>query len=218
MIDDNQPEDPAGDLDLSAWQPPPPPPRFADGVVSRARVPDRMPWPPGRSVPVVAVSALIVAVLALVGEVALHGTRLFVGDEDARADIERLDAQVRALRGEVAGLQDRAVAAQPVTVPAPAQEPPPEPAPVPAPPPPMPVPVDPLPASIAPGDTGTVSVTCAQPAAVYIDGRRVGNTPWTGAIAVGGHKVTYGLGADRYSFRVDVKKGETATLAKDFGL
>jgi hypothetical protein len=212
MTDDTQPEDPAGELDLSAWQPPDPPAAFADGVVARARVADHLPLAAARGVPLVAVAALVVAVLALVGEVALHGTRLFVGDDDARADIARLESAVQLLDAEVRELQERPIAAQPVTVPTPALEP------APAEPPAAPPPPVPAVAPVAPGDAGAVTVRMRQgEATVYIDGRVVGSTPWSGRVPVGLHKVTYGIGNDKYSFRIHVKTDETVTLDKDFG-
>jgi serine/threonine protein kinase len=76
-------------------------------------------------------------------------------------------------------------------------------------------------ATPAVADKGFLVVTCKPPAKILVDGVATGlTTPITGhalPLTPGPHKVTFEIGADKYSFRVSVEAGKVSTLTKDFG-
>ena len=53
------------------------------------------------------------------------------------------------------------------------------------------------------------------PADILVDGKQLGHTPVVLTTTPGKHRVTYVIGADRYTYPVTVKAGETETLSKD---
>nr|HEX4314881.1 hypothetical protein [Kofleriaceae bacterium] len=63
---------------------------------------------------------------------------------------------------------------------------------------------------------GTLRVECDPVAHVAIDGTVVGDTPWSGHLPAGKHKVTYQIGLDRYSFWATIRPDETVTMTKSF--
>jgi hypothetical protein len=82
-------------------------------------------------------------------------------------------------------------------------------------------PVKPPDATPALADKGFLIVTCKPPAKILVDGVSTGmTTPIAGhalPLTPGAHKVTFEIGADKYSFRVSIEAGKTAALTKDFG-
>ena len=72
------------------------------------------------------------------------------------------------------------------------------------------------PAAPAPTDgQGRVRIDSVPASDILVDGKPVGHSPVVVTIAPGKHKVTYVIGADRYTYPVTVKAGETETLSKD---
>lgn len=62
---------------------------------------------------------------------------------------------------------------------------------------------------------GRLLVTNAEPARVLVDGVAVGTTPVSVEVGPGKHKVTLVVGADKHTFSVSVKTGETVRLSKE---
>jgi len=60
-----------------------------------------------------------------------------------------------------------------------------------------------------------LEIQSTPPAHIQLDGVDVGETPIKVTVMPGGHKVTFGVAGNRYTFLVSVKPGETATLHKD---
>jgi hypothetical protein len=214
-----QPADPPGELDLSAWEVPPPPAGLVDAVIARARVPDRIGGiARPRAALAIAAVALVASVVALAGEAVLHGARLFV-DEPATAstaDLDELRTRVTGIEHELVGIRLDTV--PPPEVVAPAVR---APVPVPAGPSPSPLPppqVQPAPTEpegVASEEHGHLVVTFRPQAILLIDGGRLGPTPWSGSVTAGKHKLTFVIGQDSYSFIIHIKPGETLTFNRD---
>ena len=66
-----------------------------------------------------------------------------------------------------------------------------------------------------PAGQGRVRIDSVPPADILLDTRPVGHTPVVLTTTPGKHRVTYVIGADRYTYPVNVKAGETETLSKD---
>lgn len=62
---------------------------------------------------------------------------------------------------------------------------------------------------------GRLRITNSVPAVILLDGETIGTTPIDHEVAVGKHKVTFMIGADKHTFLVEVKAGGTVTLDKE---
>lgn len=61
---------------------------------------------------------------------------------------------------------------------------------------------------------GKLRITSTPPAGVLVDGKEVGTSPVIIEVAPGRHKVTLVVGADKYTYTVAAKAGETVTVDK----
>ena len=65
-------------------------------------------------------------------------------------------------------------------------------------------------------EVGALRLQCNPPAMIMIDGKDTGQTtPAVVKVTPGKHKVTFVLGGDRFTYPVEAKAGETATISKD---